>query len=117
MSNNPDDIKGVIMKSRSELTPSVTSKRADQYLVTIWYNDVRYRYTSGRDIGLDLRPNSFSTNERLAKAKLLCTAFQIEITKGWRPTVKECKPVHTTPTLLEVTKNALERKLGMAYSN
>ena len=117
MSNNPDDIKGVIMKSRTELTPSVTSKRADQYLVTIWYNDVRYRYTSGRDIGLDLRPNSFSINERLAKAKLLCTAFQIEITKGWRPTVKESKPVDTTPTLLEVTKNALERKLGMEYSN
>ena len=117
MSNNPDDIKGVIMKSRTELTPSVTSKRADQYLVTIWYNDVRYRYTSGRDIDLDLRPNSFSINERLAKAKLLCTAFQIEITKGWRPTVKESKPVHTTPTLLEVTKNALERKLGMEYSN
>ena len=117
MSNNPGDIKGVIMKSRTELTPSVTSKRADQYLVTIWYNDVRYRYTSGRDIDLDLRPNSFSINERLAKAKLLCTAFQIEITKGWRPTVKESKPVHTTPTLLEVTKNALERKLGMEYSN
>ena len=117
MSNNPDDIKGVIMKSRTELTPSVTSKKADQYLVTIWYNDVRYRYTSGRDIGLELKPNSFSTNDRLAKAKLLCTAFQIEITKGWRPTIKERKPLHTTPTLLEVTKNALERKLGMEYSN
>ena len=105
------------MKSRSELAPSVTSKKANQYLISIWYNDVRYRYTSGREIGLELKPNSFSINERLPKAKLLCTAFQIEITKGWRPKVKASKPVPTPPTLLEVTKNTLDRKLRMEYSS
>ena len=105
------------MKSRSELNPSVTSKRANQYLISIWYNDIRYRYTSGKEIGLDLRPNSFIVDERLPQAKLLCTAFQIEITKGWRPKVKASQPVLNPPTLLEVTKNALDRKLRMEYSN
>ena len=112
-----DDIKSVIMKHKSELEPTITAKSNNQFLITIWYDSIRYRYSTGKAIGLDLRPNSFSINERLPKAKLLCTAFQIEITKGWRPTVKESKPVPTPPTLLEVTKNVLDRKLRMEYSN
>ncbi|MDC1233071.1 site-specific integrase [Schleiferiaceae bacterium] len=105
------------MKHKSELEPTITAKSNNQFLITIWYDGIRYRYSTGKAIDLDLKPNSFSINERLPKAKLLCTAFQIEITKGWRPKVKANKPVPSPPTLLEVTKNALDRKLRMEYSN
>ena len=105
------------MKDKESLEPSITTRGENQYLITIWYNGARYRYSSGKTIGLDLRPNAFSLNKRKPKAELLCTAFQIEISKGWRPKVKASKPVLTPPTLLEVTKNALDRKLRMEYSN
>ena len=105
------------MKDKKSLEPSITTRGKNQYLITIWYNGARYRYSSGKTIGLDLRPNAFSLNKRKLKAELLCTAFQIEISKGWRPKVKASKPVPTPPTLLEVTKNVLDRKLRMEYSN
>ena len=112
-----DDIKSVIMKHKSELEPIITAKSTNQFLITIWYDGIRYRYSTGKAIDLDLKPNSFGINERLTKAKLLCTAFQIEISKGWRPKAKVNKPVFTPPNLLEVTKNVLDRKLGMDYSS
>ena len=105
------------MKHKSELEPTITAKSTNQFLITIWYDGIRYRYSTGKAIDLDLKPNSFSINERLSKAELLCTAFQIEITKGWRPKAKVNKPVFTPPNLLEVTKNVLDRKLGMDYSS
>ena len=105
------------MKDKKSLEPSITTKGTNQYLITIWYKGTRYRYSSGKTIGLDLRPNALSSNQRKPKAELLCTAFQIEISKGWRPAVRKHKPKLKPPTLLEVTKNVLDRKLRMQYSN
>ncbi len=105
------------MKVKNELDPCLVKINNEKYQVVIWYNDIRYRYSCGKTIGLDLRPNAFSLNQRRSKAELLYTAFQIEISKGWRPDVRKSKSLLNPPTLLEVTKNTLNRKLRMEYSN
>tara|TARA_R110000803_G_scaffold39143_2_gene84426 strand:- start:26 stop:1135 length:1110 start_codon:yes stop_codon:yes gene_type:complete len=105
------------VKNKKVLQATITAKSVNEYLITIWFEGTRYRYSSGKAIGLNLRPNAFSLDKRKSNAVLLCTAFQIEISKGWRPTVRKNRLLLKPPTLLEVTKNVLDRKLRMEYSN
>tara|TARA_B110000114_G_scaffold34129_1_gene35320 strand:- start:494 stop:1597 length:1104 start_codon:yes stop_codon:yes gene_type:complete len=103
------------MKIKKELDPVVNSKGNSQFQISFWYNGKRFRYSSGKTINLDIQPNMENAEAREKKAQLLRSAFEIEISKGWRPKAKEKIKVQA-PSLLELSSRTLERKLKMNYS-
>ena len=103
------------MKLKTELTPTITKKSRQEYLVAFWYENKRYRYSSGKAIGLELQPNIFPVAQRLQQVTLLCAAYTLEIAKGWRP---EVKPIYHQKTLTigSIAAFVLLRKLSLSYS-
>ena len=103
------------MKLKTELTPTITKKSRQEYLVAFWYENKRYRYSSGKAIGLELQPNIFPVAQRLQQVTLLCAAYTLEIAKGWRP---EVKPIYHQKTLTigSIAAVVLLRKLSLSYS-
>ena len=84
-------------------------------MVAFWYENKRYRYSSGKAIGLELQPNIFPVAQRLQQVTLLCAAYTLEIAKGWRP---EVKPIYHQKTLTigSIAAFVLLRKLSLSYS-
>ena len=103
------------MRVKTELTPTITKKSRQEYLVAFWYENKRYRYSSGNAISLELQPNIFPVSQRLQQVTLLCAAYTLEIAKGWRP---EVKPIHHQKTLTigSIAAFVLLRKLSLSYS-
>ena len=103
------------MRVKTELSPTITKKSRQEYLVAFWYENKRYRYSSGKAIGLELQPNIFPVAQRLQQVTLLCAAYTLEIAKGWRP---EVKPIYHQKTLTigSIAAFVLLRKLSLSYS-
>ena len=104
------------MKSKKELNPTVTHKGNSYYLISFWYKGKRFRYSNGKPIGLDLAPNLEEISLRLNKAELLRSAFEIEISKGWRPTPQK-REKKKAITLVQLADKTLNRKLNMNFSD
>tara|TARA_R110000772_G_scaffold93566_3_gene191056 strand:+ start:216 stop:1322 length:1107 start_codon:yes stop_codon:yes gene_type:complete len=103
------------LRVKTELSPTITKKSRQEYLVAFWYENKRYRYSSGKAIGLELQPNIFPVAQRLQQVTLLCAAYTLEIAKGWRP---EVKPIYHQKTLTigSIAAFVLLRKLSLSYS-
>ena len=104
------------MKTKKELSPTVTHKGNSYYLVSFWYEGKRFRYSNGKSLGLDLSPNLEKISLRLNKAELLRSAFEIEISKGWRPTSQK-RERKKEITLVQLADKTLKRKLNMSFSD
>ena len=104
------------MKTKKELSPTVTHKGNSNYLISFWYEGKRFRYSNGKPIGLDLAPNLEEISLRLNKAQLLRIAFEIEISKGWRPTTQK-RQRKKEITLVQLADKTLKRKLNMNFSD
>ena len=105
-----------MMKIKCELQPTLTKNSKDRYLISFWYNQKRYRFSSGNAIGLNLYPNQMPVTKRREEAELLLSAFKVEIIKGWRPIIKKVQP-KVELTIVDVCKKVLGQKLKLDYSN
>ena len=101
------------MRVKQELDPRVTKKTQTEYLISFWYENKRYRFSSGKPIGLDLSPNTFHIATRREKADMLCSAFTLAIRNGWRPSSLQ----EETFTIGSFSKKMLKRKLSLDYSS
>ena len=101
------------MRIRKELTPRVTKKNQTEYLISFWYNNKRYRFSNGDLIDFNLSPNISPLKERQRNADVLCSAFTLAISNGWRPSVLKEEVI----TICSISKRALKRKLSLDYSN
>lgn len=104
------------MKIKKELKPALTKNSEARYLVSLWYNQKRFRYSSGNAIGINLYPNQYPFEEREEKANLLLSAFCLEIEKGWRPEIKK-STTDALPNVVQVCEKVYERKLKLSYSD
>ena len=116
MPHDWSDIKNVMMKIKCELQPTLTKNSKDRYLISFWYNQKRFRFSSGNAIGLNLYPNQLPVTKRREEAELLLSAFKVEIKKGWRPINKKVQP-KVELTIVDVCKKVLGQKLKLNYSN
>jgi site-specific recombinase XerD len=105
-----------MMKIKSELHPTITKTSKDRYLVNLWYNQKRFRFSCGSVIGLDLYPNQVPLLKRREEAELLLSAFKIEIKKGWIPITKKPQ-TSLKSTVVEICKKVYDQKLNLNYSN
>ena len=99
------------MRIKKELVAQITKKSKTEYLISFWYGGKRYRYSNGKAIGLNLRPNLFAINERLRQAEVLCSAYTMAIREGWRPIELEAEV-----TIGSIADRSLKRKLKLDYS-
>ena len=104
------------MKIKKELVPRVTRCSKNRYIVSVWFNGNRFRYSNGEAIKSSLKPNRQPVHLRELMANNLCLAFVEAISSGWRP--KSLKPKQTVKDdchLLEVEKH-LQIKFELDYS-
>ena len=104
------------MKIKKELKPALTKNSKARYLVSLWYNQKRFRYSSGNAIGINLYPNQYPFEEREEKANLLLSAFCLEIERGWRPEIKK-STTDVLPNVVQVCERVYKRKLKLSYSD
>ena len=104
------------MKIKKELKPALTKNSKARYLVCIWYNQRRFRYSSGNAIGIKLYPNQYPLEEREEKANLLLSAFSLEIEKGWRPENNKLNS-NILPSVVQVCEKVYKHKLKLSYSD
>lgn len=104
------------MKRRDELSPILKSTQENSYHILIWYNNKRYRFSTGKEIGQDLKPNLAPMSQRKKQAQLLLASYQIAIHNGWKPKakIKSAKPASVS--ILQLSNNALNKKLSLNYS-
>ena len=103
------------MKIKKDLSPTLCKHGENLYHISIWYKNTRFRYNTGRTIGLKIQPNIEDISIRKRRAELLRSAFELEITKGWRPEIKSIKKTKR-PTIVELSQSTLDRKLAMDFS-
>ena len=87
-----------------------TGKDGDRSFISIYHDGKRYRFSTGKAIGLKL-----NTVENL---ELLRSAFELKLREGWRP--KRNAPIKTdtlTPTFLEVLDSSCTRIQNGNYSD
>ena len=104
------------MKVKKELIPKLTESRNNKYHITFWFKNKRFRYSSGKIIGLDIQPNMEENSIRKRRAELLRSAFELEIEKGWRPEIKSLKEIQR-PSIIQLSQTTLDRKLAMDFSD
>ena len=104
------------MKVKKELIPKLTESRNNKYHITFWFKNKRFRYSSGKIIGLDIQPNMEENSIRKRRAELLRSAFELEIEKGWRPEIKALKEIQR-PSVIQLSQTTLDRKLAMDFSD
>ena len=104
------------MKIKKELKPVLMKNNEVRYLVSFWYNQKRFRFSSGNAIGIKLYPNQHPVEEREERANLLLSAFCLEIEKGWRPEIKK-STAPVLPSVIQFCEKVYKRKLQLNYSD
>lgn len=105
------------MKTKKELSPKIYKTKDGRYQIHLWYKNKRYRFANGSAIGENLMPNLLEEPERGNMAFLMCSAFQLAIAKGWRPTDKKKEAAEKKKRLSNIADVVLERKLKFNYSD
>ena len=77
-------------------------------VINLFYANSRYRYWTGRAIGLKL--TSYNNPE------LLKTAFELKLIEGWRPTQKTKKEIELIPTVVEILNKGIKDKISQGCS-
>ena len=103
------------MKIKKELSPTLSKHGENLYHVSFWFKNKRFRFNSGKAIGLDIQPNIEELSIRRRRAELLRSVYELEIAKGWRPKIKSLSMVKR-PTVVELSQSTLNRKLAMDFS-
>ena len=101
------------MRVKQELIPQVTKKNQNEYLISFWYDNKRYRFSNGHPIDLDLSPNLNPVKERLRQAEVLRSEYSVAIRGGWRPSSLQERLL----TIKAIAINTLHRKLTLDYSS
>ena len=116
----------VVFQSLAESLPSMRTKPTNltlsqdskgRYFVSVRSQGKRYRYFNGNVLGIELKPNLFSSQERTERAAQLLLAFHEAISSGWTPT-RPLKPTAPLSKLLTEYQPAesLSRKYARALS-
>ena len=77
-------------------------------VINLFYANSRYRYWTGRAIGLKLTSHD---NPELLKA-----AFELKLIEGWRPTQKTKKEIELIPTVVEILNKGIKDKISQGCS-
>jgi hypothetical protein len=77
-------------------------------VINLFYANSRYRYWTGRAIGLKLTSHD---NPELLKA-----AFELKLIEGWRPTQKTKQEVELIPTVVEILNKGIRDKISQGCS-
>ena len=101
------------MRVKQELAPRVTKKNSTKYVISLWYDNKRFRFSNGQAIDLDLSPNTSALIDRLRQAEVLCSAYTIAIRDGWRPSAFN-EPLVTIDA---IAQNSLKRKCSLEFSS
>ena len=78
-------------------------------VINLFYANSRYRYCTGRAIGLKLTSHD---NPELLKA-----AFELKLIEGWRPTQKTKKEIELIPTVVEILIKGISDKISQGCSD
>ena len=105
------------MKTKKELSLKIYKTKDGRYQIHLWYKNKRYRFANGSAIEENLMPNLLEEPERGNMAFLMCSAFQLAIAKGWRPTDKKKEAAEKKKRLSNIADVVLERKLKFNYSD
>ncbi|MEJ6796387.1 MAG: tyrosine-type recombinase/integrase, partial [Flavobacteriales bacterium] len=90
----------------------VTKKNQNEYLISFWYDNKRFRFSNGQPIDINLSPNTSALIDRLRQAEVLCSAYTMAIRDGWRPSAFKEPLV----TIQAIAKNTLKRKCSLEFS-
>ena len=101
------------MRVKQDLIPQVTKKNQNEYLISFWYDNKRYRFSNGQPIDLDLSPNLNPVKERLKQAEVLRSEYSVAIRGGWRPSSLQERLL----TIKAIAIKTLNRKLTLDYSS
>ena len=77
-------------------------------VINLFYANSRYRYWTGRAIGLKLTSHD---NPELLKA-----AFELKLIEGWRPPQKTKQEVDLIPTVVEILNKGIKDKVSQGCS-
>ena len=77
-------------------------------VINLFYANSRYRYWTGRAIGLKLTSHD---NPELLKA-----AFELKLIEGWRPTQKTKQEVELIPTVVDILNKGIKDKISQGCS-
>ena len=77
-------------------------------VINLFYANSRYRYRTGRAIGLKLTTHD---NPELLKA-----AFELKLIEGWRPTQKTKQEVELIPTVVDILNRGIRDKISQGCS-
>ena len=78
-------------------------------VINLFYANIRYRYWTGRAIGLKLTSHD---NPELLKA-----AFELKLIEGWRPTQKTKQEVNLIPTVIDILNKGISDKISQGCSD
>lgn len=87
-----------------------TGRDGERSFISIYHSGKRYRFSTGKSIGLKLNA--------VENLELLRSAFELKLREGWRP--KRNTPIKTvtlTPTFIEVLDSSCNRIQKGNYSN
>ena len=113
MRPTPSDTISDTMRVKQELSPRVTKKNSNEYLISFWFDNNRYRFSNGKPIGFDLSPNTLPLTQRLRQAEVLCSAYTVAIRDGWRP----CAFNEPKVSIDAIAQNTLKRKCSLEFSS
>jgi integrase len=77
-------------------------------VINLFYANSRYRYWTGRAIGLKLTSHD---NPELLKA-----AFELKLIEGWRPTQKTKQEIELIPTVVDILNRGIRDKISQGCS-
>ena len=72
-------------------------------VINLFYANIRYRFWTGKVIGLKL--TSYDNPE------LLKAAFELKLIEGWRPPQKTKQEVDLIPTVVEILNKGIKDKI------
>ena len=79
-----------------------------QVFINVYYNNRRYRFWSGKAIGVDLKSNNNPT--------LLKAAFELKLREGWRPKPKKNIVKEKPLTVMQALEQGVEVKIAQRCS-
>ena len=74
-----------------------------QVFINVYYNNIRYRFWSGKAIEIKLKC--------IDNPPLLKAAFELKLREGWRPKPKQIKVKENPVTVIKALKQSVEIKI------
>ena len=84
-------------------------KEKGEPVINIYYAKRRYRFRTGKSIGLKLTS--------IKNPELLKSAFELKLLEGWKPIKKKKADIELKPTVVNVLNKGIEHKIAKGCSD